>query len=606
MSLSVEQALQAAEQAAGSQSITQASLENLKPWLTQDYLAEYREAILETIAAEKWEEIDAAFWEVVPFGTGGRRGPMGPFGTATINTRTVAESAYGLGSYLLSTNGNTGGKAVIACDTRNRSLEFSKLTACVLAAQGLTVYYHSAPRSTPQLSFAVRHLGCDVGAMVSASHNPPSDNGFKAYWSHGGQVLAPHDKGIIDCVYASKEIPVLDFEAAVSEGKIIVLDEQIDHAYHNAVLEKSLSQSRSINAIFTPLHGVGGTSCYEILKKAGFDSVSQLEIQSEQNGNFPNVDQHFPNPERREVFDPAIAAAKQSGESLILASDPDADRLGVMVKASTGDWEHLTGNRIGVLLADYILRKRTEAGTLSPDSYLVETLVTTPLISELAKAYNAKCHDQLLVGFKYIGQTMDEQGPENFVFGAEESLGYLAGSYARDKDAGIAALYLCELASELKDEGKTLIDRLNDIYASLGYYTEGQFSKVCTGPSGKQQIQELIAALRSSPPQTLAGQPMTQVNDYGIGEIRSLPQNSKSAAIESPRGELMFFSSAEGDQQVRVAVRPSGTEPKIKFYLYAQAAQSAESAELHHHAEIDELLKKLKVDLTSWIDEQLS
>ena len=509
---------------------------NVKRWLTEPQYAQYAESICQLIDEKNFAELDRLFWEVIAFGTGGRRGPMSEFGSATMNPRTIAESAHGLATYLKQSAGKKTGNAVVTCDSRNRSDEFSRLTASVLAAHGLHVYFFEQARSTPELSFAVRHLNCDIGVMISASHNPPADNGFKAYWNTGGQVLPPHDKGIVDCVYDAGEIPQVDFDQAVQSGQIEFIGSEIDIAYHNAVLEMSLSNNRKLTAVYTPLHGVGETACYEILKKAGFEGVEILECQREQNGNFPNVDQHMPNPERTEVFQQGIERANEIDASVILASDPDADRLGVCVRDRSGQFVHLTGNQIGTLIVDYILRQRDAAGSLTPGHFVVETLVTTGLIGELAKSYNVQIIDDLLVGFKFIGAAIDFLGPDKFVFGAEESLGFLAGTFARDKDAGIASLYLCEAAADLQCQGKTLLDRLDEIYQKHGYYLEGQISKVCTGPSGKAQIDDLMSKFRKDPPTELAGIPLCAVRDYGQKEKRALPGNQRSERILEPCG----------------------------------------------------------------------
>lgn len=579
---------------------------NIERWLTESQYADYVEPITDLINAGDWKALDQLFWEVIPFGTGGRRGRMAEFGSATINPRTIAESAHGLAVYLKSL-GTLDGEAVVAHDTRNRSREFARLTATTLAAHGLHVFLFEDYRSTPELSFAVRHLGCQVGVMLTASHNPPSDNGFKAYWSTGGQVLPPHDKGIIDCVYKAADIPSVDFDAAVAEGRIELIGEKVDEAYLHTVVDMSLSDARDLPGLFSPLHGVGETVCHAVLQRAGFEGIAIYEPHREPSGEFPNVADHFPNPERAVVFDPLIAHAKEHDQEVILASDPDADRLGVCVRGGDGEFVHLTGNQIGSLLADYILRQRSARGELTPQHYVVETLVTTPLIAELAHAHGVRVIDDLLVGFKYIGQTMDAEGPETFVFGAEESLGYLAGTYARDKDAGIAALYLAECAAELRKEGKSLLDRLDELYVAHGYFREGQTSKVCEGPEGSRQIQQIIAAFRKDPPAELAGLPLASVRDYGTHEIRTLPANTKQTDLPQPEGNLLFFESAPTDGvTIRIAVRPSGTEPKIKFYLFART-EVADAAELEtSKKKAISAMERVQAALSNWIDDTLA
>jgi len=377
------------------------------------------------------------------------------------------------------------------------------------------------------------------------------------------------------------------------------------------------------------MHGVGETNVLSVIQAAGFQGVQLFGPYRSPDGGFPNVPDHYPNPERPVVFDPIIPQAKEIGADLILASDPDADRLGVVCKkgvrnlfsgterSTSADvqkkvpdtffvYEHLTGNRIGALLVDYILRKRTEQGTLSPEHYVVETLVTTPLIAAIARSHNVRVIDDLLVGFKYVAQTMDAKGPERFVFGAEESLGYLAGKYARDKDAAVAALYLLENAAELRRDGRTLLDRLDELFVEHGYHQESQASKVCTGPSGKEQIDQLMAAFRESPPTVLAGVPLARVRDYGRHEVRALPDNARVEELPKPSGNLLFLESTEADGDFAIAVRPSGTEPKIKFYFFARQPVGNAAALADSKAKCDDRLKTVTNQLMQWIDDVLN
>jgi phosphoglucomutase len=597
----VEQALAALASATGAGRLSASALVNIRRWLTEPGYAAYVPQILPLVRDGKFEELDTLFWEVIPFGTGGRRGVMTEFGSATMNERTVAESANGIAVYLKSIKEKPGGRAVVAYDTRHRSREFAQLTACVFAAQGLHVCLFESQRSTPELSFAVRYLKCDTGVMISASHNPPADNGVKAYWGTGAQVLPPHDKGIIDCVYKSNEIPIANFDEALGDGRIELVGTDLDEAYVRTVARLSLSAAREIDVLFTPLHGVGETSVYRVLEEAGFEGVKIFEPQREPDGSFPNVPNHLPNPELPAVFGPPIDEAKKSGAALVLASDPDADRLGVAVRDAAGEFVHLTGNRIGVLLADYVIRKRKAAGTLGPQQYVVETLVTTPLIAEIARSYKIRAIDNLLVGFKYIAQTMDREGPERFVLGAEESLGYLAGTYARDKDAAIAALYLCECAAELKRHNKTLLDRLDELYAVHGYYLEGQRSETCTGPKGRAMIERLMEALTTNPPRTLAGVDLAVVRDYQKHEVRSLPANERTAALVEPQGDMVFFESVPAECAFSFAARPSGTEPKIKFYFFARAKCPEGAVLADIKTATDNRLREFQDALSAWV-----
>lgn len=592
----------AIEGAVGGGQLSESAGQNIARWLTEPQYREFQQPIRELIAAENWDELDRLFWEVIPFGTGGRRGPMADFGSATINPRTIAESADGLARYINQQTGKPG-TAVVAHDTRNRSQEFARLTATTLAANGMKVYLFEQHRSTPELSFAVRHLSCDAGVMITASHNPPADNGFKAYWSTGGQVLPPHDQGIIDCVYQSGEIPTVEFDAAVAEGKIELIGKEVDEAFLHTVLGMSLSEAREMTILYSPLHGVGETVCYEVLKRAGFTGLAIYEPHRTPDGNFPYVADHFPNPERTAVFEPLIAAASEHGKDLILASDPDADRIGVCVKDSTGQFVHLTGNQVGALLTDYILRQRTSREDLTPLHYVVETLVTTPLIGAIARSHKVRAIDDLLVGFKYIAETIDAEGPDRFVFGAEESLGYLAGTYARDKDAGVAALYISECAAELRLKGQTLLDRLDELYVEHGYYWEGQTSKTCEGSEGSRQIKRLMTVFREHPPTELADIPLESVHDYGMHEYRSLPTNSRQAVLSKPEGNLLIFqSAATGGCTVRIAVRPSGTEPKIKFYMFARADVPTAEKLPDVKQSTQETMDRVRDSLMNWID----
>ena len=584
---------------------------NLAAALADPHRADSRDGIRALIDAGDWRELDALYFEVIPFGTGGRRGRMSDFGTATMNPRTVAESADGLARYLKTQfpekAAKRGGlKAAVAYDTRNRSEEFAKLTATTLAANGVRTFVFRGHRSTPELSFAVRHLGCDAGVVVSASHNPPSDNGFKAYWDTGGQVLPPHDKGIIQAVYDSAAIPVMDFDAALDDGLIEQVGEQVDTPYVKAVADLSLSGSRDVKAVFTPLHGVGETNVYAVLDEAGFRDVELLASQRDPDGGFPTVDANFPNPERIEVYGPAIERARETDADLVLATDPDADRLGVVARDGSGEYRHLSGNRVGALICDHVLRKRHQNGTLPADGYVVETMVTTPLIAKIAADAGVRAVTDLLVGFKYIGQVMDREGPDGFLFGAEESLGYLAGQYARDKDAAIAALYVCELAAGLKAEGKTLHDRLDALFVAHGYHAEGQFSEKLPGSGGRETTAKLMAAFRTSPPSVLGGVELKTVRDYGEHEVRTLPGNDREQALPEPDGNLLMFESGAAGTSVKVAVRPSGTEPKIKFYTFAAAPVPSADALGETREHVDATLAAVQGDLSAWVAAKLA
>lgn len=566
--------LKSIDLAAETGKLTGDSPANLRSWLGRECLVQYRPRIVELIEAGQWQQLDEMFWTAIPFGTGGRRGPMGEMGPATINDRTIAESAHGMAVYLRSTGCATGGSAVIAHDTRNNSSRFARITACTMAAHGLKVFLFEGHRSTPELSYAVRKLGCNVGVVISASHNPPADNGFKAYWANGAQVIPPHDKGIVREVENADVIPTVDFATAVADGRIQIVGSDIDQDYISEVVKLSESSERSINAVYTPLHGVGETNVYAVIREAGFQNVSIFEPQRVPDGNFPNVPDHFPNPENLAVFDPVVDWIKSTNNAaeLILASDPDADRLGVMVRNSGGGFTPLSGNQVGALITDFLFRKRKASGRFSQQDYVVETLVTTPLTKAVAEHHGARCFFELLVGFKYIAQTMEEQGTDHFVFGTEESIGFLAGSYCRDKDASVAALYILELAAELKREGKSLLNQLDLLYETCGYHCEGQKSIYCEGPTGKAKIDGLMQTLRDTPPAQFGSVRFAEALDYKTGRRVSIPSGTALPEIIHPRGDLLIYKSDPAlPVRVQIAGRPSGTEPKIKFYLFCQS-----------------------------------
>ena len=443
--------------------------------------------------------------------------------------------------------------------------------------------------------------------MISASHNPPADNGFKAYWNNGAQVIPPHDKGIVKEVERADVIPMVDFAGAVADRRIQIVGSDIDQDYVAEVVKLSETKGRAINAVYTPLHGVGETNVFAVIKAAGFHNVSIFEPQRTADGNFPNVPNHFPNPENLNVFDPAMdwIQATSNPAELILASDPDADRLGVMVRNSAGGFTALTGNQVGALITDFLFRKRKATGRFSPQDYVVETLVTTPLTKAVAEQHGARCFYELLVGFKYIAQTIEEQGTEYFVFGTEESIGFLAGSYCRDKDASVAALYILELADELKSESKSLLTQLDQLYKDCGYHCESQKSIYCEGPTGKAKIDGLMQTLREDPPIQFGSVRFTEASDYKTGRRVAIPSGLSLPEITHPRGDLLVYKS-DPSQSVRIQIagRPSGTEPKIKFYLFCQSDILNGDFEAARAAG-DKAMKDVQQALGDWAQKQL-
>ncbi len=551
---------------------------NINRWLTEAPFAAYRDQLVEDIEAGRWKVLDDAFYAVLEFGTGGRRGKMYPVGTNVLNGRTMAESARGLADYVTRARGAESPRScAIARDTRHNSPEFAELCARVLAAAGFKVYLFPEYRSTPLLSFAVRHLNCDCGIMITASHNAPSDNGFKCYSATGGQVIPPDDSGIIACVKeaSDREIPEKDFGQSLRDGSIVLVGPGVDEAYTTAVVGESVGHARDVSIVYTPMHGVGETSVAASLLKAGFSRLNVLASQRTPDGDFPNVPGHVSNPEIPRTLDAAIAEARATGADLVLASDPDADRIGVGLPVTGdpgGDWTTLDGNQIGALLAAFVMKQTRAAGRLRPDHYLVTTLVSTEMVRALAEREGVRIEDNLLVGYKWIAQRIDDIGPLGFLYGFEESHGYLKGTHVRDKDAAVASLLFAELAATVKDRGQTVLEYLDDLYIDVGHFGERQVNKTLEGREGVAQIQKIMAAFRSNPPRSAGGLALTEVRDYKAHEVRSISGGGGTRPLPEPSGDILIYQTeAPG---TRFAVRPSGTEPKIKLYLFARTATS--------------------------------
>jgi phosphoglucomutase/phosphomannomutase len=559
------------DQAVAAKKITSTAGDNLRLWLTESRYAEYVGKIAEHIESQQWQALDDAFWTIIPFGTGGRRGRMYPIGSNTINDRTIGESAQGLASYVKAYHGQQpGGEATkfscaIAYDTRHQSEHFARLCAEVMVAAGFRVYFLQGHRSTPELSFAVRQKRCCCGIMVTASHNPPSDNAVKAYWSTGGQLLPPHDQGTIDQVMSTDQIERADFDGALAAGQIELCQDEIDPLFYEGVLRQQTPGPRALKVVYSPLHGVGTTAVCPVLAQAGFADVDLYGPQAEPDGDFPNVPGHVSNPENPAIFDAIAAYAQVQGADLALATDPDCDRIGCSAPLTTdadSAWHTLTGNQIGALLADYYLESRRDK--LTPEHFIATTLVTTQLCRRIADSYGVTTYDDLLVGFKWIGGVIDDKGPERFLYGTEESHGYLAGTHVRDKDGAVAALLLCELAAKLKAEGQTLHQKLESLFWQHGVHAENTISVQMPGSEGMDRMQAVMAQLRSAPPSQLAGSPVRQVRDYLNQTVRQADGSEQPLA--GPCGDLILLDlEQEGNY---VAVRPSGTEPKIKVYLF--------------------------------------
>jgi phosphoglucomutase/phosphomannomutase len=601
----VADALASLERAVTAGQISASAAMNIRRWLTEPPFARYRAKLIQDIEAARWQVLDNAFYAVLEFGTGGRRGKMYPVGTNVLNERTIAESARGLADYVIARKGPKSPlSCAIARDTRHNSPEFAELCARVLTGAGFKVFLFAEPRSTPLLSHAVRVLGCDAGIMITASHNPPSDNGFKCYAPTGGQVCPPDDAGIIACVETAsdREIPERPYDEALADGSIVLARAHVDESYIAAVVGESVSPGRDLSIVYTPMHGVGETSVAAALAKAGFLHVNILASQRTPDGDFPNVPGHVSNPEIPKTLDAAIAEAKATGAELVIASDPDADRIGVGVPVTgdpRGEWTTLDGNQIGVAVAAFVIKETKATGKLRKDHYLVTTLVSSLMARALAEREGVGIEDDLLVGFKWIAQRIDSAGPSRFLFAFEESHGYLKGTHVRDKDAAVAALLFAELAAAVKARKQTVLEYLDALYVEVGHHGERLINRVIEGRKGVEQIQELMAVFRSNPPQTIGGLTLTDVYDYGRHEIRSLASTARPRPLPEPSGDLLIFhTEAKG---TRFAARPSGTEPKIKFYLFARTHVDSPDQLAQAKARTADRLDRMTADIEQYV-----
>ncbi len=562
------------------------ALEALETWLTDDAFTAYRPQLEHLIDTQAWDFLLDAFYQVIPFGTGGRRGLVG-IGPNRINPWTIQSSAQGHAQYLIKEFGEDARRrgivltydvrvftqqAPYAPDLPNPIMNLdcrrlAEAAAVLYAANGIRVYLYEDVRSTPQLSFTIRHLKAVSGDMFSASHNLPTDNGKKVYDQYGGQLIPPHDQILVDEVTQQvTAVKTMDFEAACAQGLVQMIGADLDRTYQDTVCALSLSDARDINIVYAPLHGTGLTSVYPILKRLDFD-VALDPHTANLSGAFENVTFNIPNPEVQQSFGTTLPVARENDADLIISTDPDADRVGVMLNHH-GSWAFLSGNEIGVLLTHYGIEKMKAAGRLQDGGVVIKTDVTTSLIAAIAEAQGVTCIGDLLVGFKYIGEEMNKleraDKMAGFVLGTEESHGFLMGNYARDKDAAGAAIWIAEHAAELKQKGQSLLDQLNNIYAAYGYCHNYLTEIRLLGAKGMEQIQNIMDHLRKS---EIAG-----FGDFvvvrKVDRWEGLPQPHLSRTDTSSRNVLIFHLAAPPEtQSLRVTVRPSGTEPKVKMYI---------------------------------------
>jgi phosphoglucomutase len=531
-------------------------------WLKGNFDAATKDAIKKMLA-ENPKELAESFYRNLEFGTGGLRGIMG-VGTNRMNKYTVGMATQGFANYLNQTYPGGPVRVAIAHDCRNNSRFFAETTANVFAANGIKVFLFEALRPTPELSFAIRHLGCQGGVVCTASHNPKEYNGYKAYWNDGGQLVPPHDKNVINEV--EKIASVDDVKWSGGEANITIIGKEMDEEYIEMV--KSLSvypevieKQHDLKIVYTPIHGTGITMVPQVLKRFGFTNVHIVEEQSNISGDFPTV--VYPNPEESEAMSIGIKKAKELDADILLGTDPDSDRVGIGVKDHRGNWVLVNGNQTAVLAFNYMIEARKAKGIAKPNDMVVKTIVTTELIDEIAKGNNITCYN-VLTGFKWIAELIREkEEKENYVVGGEESYGLMIGDKVRDKDAISAVALLCEMAAYEKNKGRSLFAKLIDLYVQYSFYKEHLISITKKGMDGQQQIADMMTGFRNDPPKTLAGSDVVQLLDYELKKGKNL-KTGEEWQIKLPKSNVLQFILADGS---KISARPSGTEPKIKFYF---------------------------------------
>lgn len=562
-------------------------------WLEDSYFDAATKEELKAIAADE-KEIEDRFYKELEFGTGGLRGVIGA-GTNRMNVYTVRKATQGLANYILKQKGEEKGVA-IAYDSRLMSPEFADEAALCLAANGIKAYVFDALRPTPELSFALRTLGCISGIVITASHNPPEYNGYKVYWEDGAQITAPKDKEIITEVKNVTDyhaVKTMDKDAAMAAGLYQVIGKEIDDAYM-AELKKQIihpevitEMAEDITIVYSPFHGTGNVPVRRILSELGFKKVYVVKEQELPDPKFTTLE--YPNPEDPNAFTLALKLAKEKNADIVLATDPDADRLGIYaLDTKSGEYIPFTGNMSGMLIAEYILRERTATGTMPVNPALVKTIVTTNMADVIAADYNVKLIE-VLTGFKFIGEQIkffEQTGSNSYVFGLEESYGCLAGTHARDKDAVVAVMCLCEVAAWCKKNGKTVWDQMLEMYEKYGYFKEDLYTITLKGIDGSKQIAAIMDNLRKNPPKAFGDLAVVSMRDYESGKVVNL-ETGKESKTELPKSNVLYFDLTNDSW---CCARPSGTEPKIKFYMGVKGSSLKDAEE--KNAKLTECLKE--------------
>ena len=535
---------------------------NVQRWLSGNYDANTKQVILDLQANNK-EALQDAFYRNLEFGTGGLRGIMG-VGTNRINKYTIGMATQGFSNYLLKTYPNESIAVAIGHDSRNNSRFFAETTAQVFAANGIKVFLFEALRPTPELSFAIRQLKCKGGVVCTASHNPKEYNGYKAYWDDGGQLVPPHDKNVISEVEIIQSVDEVKWSGG--EQNIQLLGDAMDQDYIKmltslSVYPEIIAQQQDLKIVYTPIHGTGITLVPKVLARFGFNNVTIVDEQATPDGNFPTV--IYPNPEESETMSIGLAKAKAMDADILLGTDPDADRVGVGVKNHKGEWVLMNGNQTAVLAFAYMMEARRAKGIAAPNDMVVTTIVTTAMINQVAKINEVNCYN-VLTGFKWIAELVKEkEGKENYIIGGEESFGLMIGDQIRDKDAVSAVALLCEMAAYEKSKGKTLFDKMIELYIQYGFYYENLISITKKGMNGQQEIKDMMEGYRQSPPITIDGEAVVTLLDYELQVGKNL-QTGEAWKLNLPKSNVLQFITAKGS---KISARPSGTEPKIKFYF---------------------------------------
>ncbi|RDC57749.1 phospho-sugar mutase [Pedobacter chinensis] len=575
------------------QLIDQSTQTTINQWLSGNYDEKTKAEIQALVDQNATTELTDAFYRSLEFGTGGLRGIMGA-GSNRINKYTIGTATQGLANYLNNKYQGEKISVAIAHDSRNNSDYFAKITADVFSANGIHVYFFSALRPTPELSFAVRHFGCKSGVMLTASHNPKEYNGYKAYGADGGQFTSPDDKLVIDEVNKIKSIDEVKFDRI--EANIELIGEEVDKLYLDGITALSISpdaikRQHDLKIVYSPIHGTGITLVPKALEQFGFTNVTVVEEQSKPDGNFPTV--VYPNPEEKEALTLAMNKAKEIDADLVLATDPDADRVGIAVKDNNDEWVLLNGNQTGSLLINYLLTAWQESGKLDGNQFIVKTIVTSNLIEEIAKKKDVTYYNTL-TGFKYIGQLMTElEGKKYFIGGGEESYGYLIGDLVRDKDAVVSAAFIAEMTAYYKDKGDSLYNALLDMYVEYGLYKEDLVSLTKKGKTGAEEIKAMMVKFRENPPATLGGSKVSVLKDYELSQETDLV-TGKVTKLDYPTSDVLQFITEDGSI---VSARPSGTEPKIKFYCSVNAPLADRKDFAKVNEELGNKIKAVMADL---------